>query len=205
MLLLLFFVISCSFLLFVVSFGLLFLTYFQRSCTFCITLWPQWQDKQWLDHQPRSVNCSVIKHRDDIIMRWNISQAQALSARSHIPVTSPWPLFCIFIDGVISLTCTQGNQGDNLKCSSVPVFIWAAAWGWVLGRRAGEPGLNWVCAYMIYVAYTQTVERETTFPPYMLERTRLLHLRWFYTRNVLLQHTSWEMYCFKDSIGVSLL
>lgn len=30
----------------------------------------------------------------------------------------------------------------------------------MLGCRAGEPGLNWVCAYMIYVAYTQKVEGE---------------------------------------------
>lgn len=63
--------------------------------------------------------------------------------------------FCIFIDGVISEACTQGNQGDNLKSSSMPEFIWAAAWGWVLGCEAGEPELNRVCAYMIYVAYIE--------------------------------------------------
>lgn len=51
-----------------------------------------------------------------------------------------WPPFCIFIGGVISLACTQGNQGDNLKCSSVPVFILATVWGCVLGSRAREPG-----------------------------------------------------------------
>lgn len=123
-------------------------------------LWPQWQDKQLLDHQPQSVNCSVIKHRDDIIMRWNISRAKRYLPRPTFLSLLPGPLFCIFIVGVISLTCTQGDQGDNLKSSSVPVFIWAAAWGWVLGCRAGKLGLNWVCAYMIYVAYTEGGDRD---------------------------------------------
>lgn len=34
--------------------------------------------------------------------------------------------------------------------------------GWVLGWRAGEPGLKRVCAYMIYVAYTVKGEVETS-------------------------------------------
>lgn len=73
----------------------------------------------------------------------------------------------------------------------------------MLGCSAGEPGLNWVCAYMIYVAYTQKGEIETTFFAVRAKALSLhvgMHLitcRHENTieKNVTLQHTALVVEC----------
>lgn len=73
----------------------------------------------------------------------------------------------------------------------------------MLGCSAGEPGLNWVCAYMIYVAYTQKEEIETTFfavraealSPHVGMHLITAGMITLQERNVTLLHTAGRVWC----------
>lgn len=69
--------------------GAVYLYWF--SATFLVnhSVWPQWQDKHCLDHQPQSSQLFSDWSHHDIIMCWNISRLLALRAVSCIPITAP--------------------------------------------------------------------------------------------------------------------
>lgn len=165
------------------------------------SVWPQWQGKQQLDHQPQSVNCSVIKHRDDIIMRWNISRARLYLPS---PVTSPWPFFAYSLTVWSPWRVPRGIRGITSSVHLCPCLSAAAAWGVGVrvqsGRSRAQPG---VCIHDLCGLYTEGGDRDdlprsrSSFPTCWHDDT--------VQKNVTLQHVRWEMYCFKDSIRVSPL
>lgn len=136
-------------------------------------------------------------------MGWNISRVFAICTFLHSCRFSLDPV-CIFIDGLISLTCTQGNQEDNLESSSVPVFISAAAWG--VGVRVQ---CRWaraqlgVCIHDLCGLYTERgdsddllcSQSQSSFLTCWNALDYLQAWKYYRKKNVTLEHTALVVEC----------